>query len=729
MDARIRILHVDDEPEVAELVTEFLEREDDRFAVETVPNAAAGLERLADGEYDCVVSDYDMPGLDGIEFLEAVRETHSNLPFILYTGKGSEEVASGAVSAGATDYLQKESGTEQYELLANRIDNAVSARRSADEAIRSRRRLEQILKTVPACVVRLDRDGRFVFANERAEEVLGLDSSSLNDRTYDDPAWQITDLDGAPVPDEELPFRQVRETGEPLYGYRHAIEWPDDTRRILEVNGAPLFDHDGDVESVVFSLSDVTEQRARERRLERCQTIVEATDDAAFVVDDDWTVAFANEASLSNVEVTAEAVYGRSITRLIERYAVETEASDRFERALRRAFEAERSETFSERLEFHVEADGETRASEYRFAPVVEDGTATAVAVTSRDVTERVERERQARRYRRMVDAAREAVCIYDSEGRFEVANDYLAAFYDTTLDALEGTESSLIQRIREEAEAGDPYRELLDGDREVLRGEVAGEFPGHGYAVLDYRLTRLVVDGEVDGVVGVARDVTERTARERELERQNERLEEFASVVSHDLRNPLTVAEGRLEMAREDCDSDHLAPVVDAHERMRTLIDDLLTLARQGEAVDETATVDLAGLAETCWTTVAADGATLLTDVGESGTIRADRDRLRQLLENLLRNAVEHGGEDVTVTVGTLADEAGFYVADDGPGIPPGERDRVLESGYSTASGGTGFGLSIVQQVARAHGWTVSVTEGRAGGARLEFTGVDTAR
>ncbi|ERG99090.1 MAG: response regulator containing CheY-like receiver, AAA-type ATPase, and DNA-binding domain protein [Haloquadratum sp. J07HQX50] len=121
----IRVLHVDDQLDFAEMATTFLEQENDRFDTETVSSASDGLACLADSSFDCVISDYDMPGQDGVGFLKTVRDNYPELPFILFTGKGSEKVASEAISAGVTDYLQKSSGTEQYELLAHRITNAV----------------------------------------------------------------------------------------------------------------------------------------------------------------------------------------------------------------------------------------------------------------------------------------------------------------------------------------------------------------------------------------------------------------------------------------------------------------------------------------------------------------------------------------------------------------------------------------------------------------------------
>ncbi|MFB6130406.1 MAG: sensor histidine kinase [Salinigranum sp.] len=230
--------------------------------------------------------------------------------------------------------------------------------------------------------------------------------------------------------------------------------------------------------------------------------------------------------------------------------------------------------------------------------------------------------------------------------------------------------------------------------------------------------------DGRVVSLVAEGRDVTERRASQRRLERQNRRLDEFASVVSHDLRNPLNVAEGRLSLAREECESEHLDAVGRAHERMRLLIEDLLTVAREGETAIEVEPLELADAVDACWRNVATAGATLVAETDR--TIQADPGLLYRLLENLMRNAVEHGGEAVTVTV--LDCEGGFAVEDDGPGIPGDERDRVFEMGYSTTAGGTGFGLSIVEQVVDTHGWEVGVGESPAGGARFEITGVEFA-
>ena len=226
-------------------------------------------------------------------------------------------------------------------------------------------------------------------------------------------------------------------------------------------------------------------------------------------------------------------------------------------------------------------------------------------------------------------------------------------------------------------------------------------------------------------GTLVVLHDITLQAHRQAELERQNERLEEFTSVVSHDLRNPLAVAEGYAEMARETNDLSHLDRTLDALDRMDELVDDLLTLAREGRAVDAAESVALSAVVDRAWRNVDAPGATLVN--GADGTLRADETRLRELLENLFRNAVEHAGPDVTVRVGGT--DAGFYVEDDGPGISPADREAIFDYGYSSSPTGTGFGLTIVRTIAEAHGWTVAASEGSDGGARFEVRGVASPR
>ncbi|GAB7010206.1 PAS domain S-box protein [Halorubrum trueperi] len=1215
----IRVLHVDDEPSLSDVVGSFLEREDDRISVQTATNADEGLEILSTDSFDCIVSDYDMPGQNGIEFLKTVRETYPDLPFILYTGKGSEEVASEAISAGVTDYLQKESGTEQYAILANRITNAVAQTRAVQEVSQTRAYFGTILEHASDYVMVVDENARVDYISPAVERVLGYTPDELEGgNTFDrvkpedrsiaseafadalehpdqehsvefrvrhaDGSWRwlevrgrnrlsdpviegivvsvhdvterkarqqelrkkerryqavfndpnilvgMLDTDGTVLDINETAMEYVESdvediTGEPFWKtpwftsdetvQQEVRGWIDkaaageyvefeldlsesvDERLVVSGVFRPVRNDDGEVVSLLISDRDITEQKEheqkrqqiidrmndavievdpewriasvnertedytgvdeselldrdfwrvfpdargtrfedeyrramdtrepvsiegyytgleewfdinvypnrdggvsfyfrqiteykeRERRLELYEKIVETMDDVAFVVNDEWTVEFANESILGYVDGPLDALEGHPVMRLAEEYLVEADAPALFERALERTFERERPSGSPERLELTLDADGEEVTFEYQFSPFVADGETSAVVVTMRDIAER---KRQEERFQAFIEHSTDIISVLDPDGTYRyqspsseriigyeseellgetafeyvhpddrddvmetfseavvdpemtptieyrfkhedgswrwfesIGNNQLAnpaidgfvvnsrdvterkrrmreietlkerlefaieganlgvwdwdmtsdevAFNDQWAEMLGYTFEELESHVRtwetrvhpddrdevndaldahidqqteyydtehrmrtadgewkwirdlgkivERDEDGEPIRavgihldideskqyqrelerkteeleelttrleaqyqtlfeeapvmavvtrsedgrpiiedcnnqfaETLGFETEALIGTELAErytpdsrealIEGSGYErSLKGEFTReprelVAADGEivetvlravprkdaaseVVGTMAMYIDITER----EEVKRANERLEEFASIVSHDLRNPLNVASGRLELAREDCESQHLEDIERAHVRMETLIDDLLTLAREGAGTADTKAVDFAAVVAECWEIVDTNEASLILECDR--TIVADEPRLKQLFENLIRNAVEHGGSTVTVTVGELED--GFYFEDDGPGIPEGEAETVFEVGYSTNAEGTGFGLSIVKQIVKAHDWEIRVISGSEGGARFEITGVE---
>ena len=585
----IQVLHVDDEPEFADLTATYLERENDRLAVETTTSSADGLDQLSDG-IDCVVADYDMPGLNGIEFLESVREEYPDLPFILFTGKGSEEIASDAISAGVTDYLQKESGPDQYAVLANRVTNAV-AQSWAEHQLQEERQRFQILferLTQPTVEVEYQEDEPIVQqVNPAFEDVFGYDASELVGSSLDD--YILSEGQEG----EASQINQRVQAGGGLDSLEVTRRTADGNREFLLQNA--VYD-DGSGGFAIYT--DITDRKEREQQLERQNGRLTAI----FENFPEPTLAYTYENGEPQIRQVNEAF----------------------------------TETFGYEAEEAVGAEVDSL--------LVPPGRQTEAA------------------------------------------------------------------RIDDRVRTGDSVDEILQ--RQTKEG------------IREFRFRNILLpDDEVFDGYGIYADVTDRKERIRELERQNERLEEFASIVSHDLRNPLNVAMARLELARDTCDSPHLVDIADAHDRMEWLIDDLLTLARQGETVREMNEVSLGTLVEDCWAGVETAGTTL--DVETDATIRADRGRLQQAIENLVRNAVEHGGSDVTVRVGALADRAGFYVADDGQGIPEDTDDSVFESGYSTADDGTGLGLAIVREIVEAHGWEIGVSDSESGGARFEITGV----
>ncbi|RQG96438.1 ATP-binding protein [Natrarchaeobius chitinivorans] len=264
-----------------------------------------------------------------------------------------------------------------------------------------------------------------------------------------------------------------------------------------------------------------------------------------------------------------------------------------------------------------------------------------------------------------------------------------------------------------------------------IIRSEIILPLGSHGVLTIGSRERNAFDDVDVSTaklLASASSAVLDRTQREeqlrakrRELETRNEHLNEFAAVVSHDLRNPLTVAQGHLELHREECESSSLDEIELAHQRMANLIDDLLELARAGQTIKQTRQVDLTAVASMAWEMV--DSTAVRLEIpDEDVALEADEDRLRQLFENLFRNAIDHGGSTTTVRVGGLDGRRGFYVADDGRGVPPEDQERIFEHGYTTDEDGTGLGLVTVRRIVDAHGWSVSVAESDCGGARFEI-------
>jgi signal transduction histidine kinase len=217
------------------------------------------------------------------------------------------------------------------------------------------------------------------------------------------------------------------------------------------------------------------------------------------------------------------------------------------------------------------------------------------------------------------------------------------------------------------------------------------------------------------------SRDVTDRVECERRLDRLADRCDTFAEVVSHDLRNPLNVAQSSIALASAEQDDPDLARAMRSLDRMDDIVEEALVLVREDGSPAEGVPVHLETVVSEAWAGVERGDATL--EVAADRRIRADPDRLMALLTHLLENAVVHGGEAVTVSVG-LTDE-GFFVADDGPGIAAADREAVFEPGYTTARTGTGLGLPIVRNAAAAHDWSLSLSESADGGVRVDVGGV----
>jgi PAS domain S-box-containing protein len=266
-DGRIRVLLLEDNPGDALLFRTMLSNAlETPFEIDHVNRLSDAVERLKAGKVDIALLDLSLPDSRGLETFYTARDQAPEIPIVVLSGSGSEETAIEAVQAGAQDYLVK--GEINDRTLVRSIRYAIERRRAKEALRRERDLIARLMDTSPISITMVNREGALVFANERAEEVLGLSQDKITARTYNAPDWRITDFDGEPIPNSDLPFQQVMTTKAPVYDVRHAIEWPDGQRRLLAINGSPVFDESGEIDRVIFAIEDVTEQvRAEEERV------------------------------------------------------------------------------------------------------------------------------------------------------------------------------------------------------------------------------------------------------------------------------------------------------------------------------------------------------------------------------------------------------------------------------------------------------------------------------
>ena len=703
----ITVLHVDDEPDFAEVAGVYMEREAERIDVVTARSASDGLDLLQNGiGVDCVVSDYDMPRMDGLEFLDVVREEYPNLPFILFTGKGDEEIASEAISRGVTDYLQKGTGTDQYAVLANRITNVVRRYRAEQEVQNG----YQAMETAREGISLLDEQGTFLYVNPAYAETYGYDRDDLIGEH-----WEILypEAHVEQVYDEILP--SVPEDG----------RWTGETVHETKAGERIVVDHAlayTDADAMICLIRDVTEQKEIERALEyerqRFELFVESVEEyAIFALDPEGYVTSWNEGAERIKGYSEDEILGEHFSTFYPEGNDDGYPDQLLAEAL-----AEGTTTVEGQ---RVRKDGsEFRANVTITAVTDEDGRhrgfLKVVEDTTEDYESRTNLESERDRLRTALNLLEDVFYILGPDGQIDSVTDRAIEVTGYSRDDLQSMapEDLFAPADRQQVRA-DIERAFAEGEAQT---EATVETRDGRQIPYEFRKRRVLdEDGDVVGLAGIGRDITERKRRERQLSQQLKQFEHFGSVLSHDLRTPLETARGRLQLFAETDDGEHLTATERALDRLDELIDDLAGVLREAELVSDPEPVSIERVAESVWAGLETGNGTLVVETSQ--WIEADETACKRLFENLLKNALDHGPADVTVTVGGLPD--GFFLEDDGPGIPEDERERIFEAGYTTGTDGSGFGLASVRQIAVAHGWAITVTDGRDGGARFEITRV----
>lgn len=779
----VRVLVVDPDDRTTDRLEGELDERTDDPQVMTERTREAALDRFRGEPIDCVVAEYDLPDGDGISLLESVREIDPGLPFVMYTDDDRPTVAAEAVRADATDYVLKDADTE----LASRVVSAVSDGSTASpdapgewsgtatDRIASLSEFTRDLRNGDGVEVVLER------MVETATDLLGCDRCMTARREGDRlvPVATSESLSAEVVRtfdvDEGIAGRTVSRQEsivvEDVTDHELAEPKSSDLRSALSV---PIGEHG------VFQAVSSRPSAFAETDLEFAELLASHAREAIERIETEQRL----RAERDRLAALFENLPQPAVRVKVQGDEIELDrANEPYERTFDLAAEDHTQEKFrSERVPDDEDpldpaalyARGEPTQTDVR--RITADGVRpfrlTAIPVDSGDekllyavYADIQEQKRIERTLKQLHEATREMFRAEDSEAIAEItaraAIDILGfpnsgvRLYDSDANVLEPT--AISEEAREVlgdrppfGPGDDPIWSSFDegklvriddaSERETVvdflsfRSNLIVPLGDHGVMLFgaeepdhfddsDEYLARIIASN-VQVALDRVRQTQQLKRRDERLKREVDRLEKFAAVLSHDLRNPLSIATGNLELARRVCDCSatepHFEEIETAHDRMTQLIEDLLSLARDGRTVDETEPVELETIAERAWRTVDTAAARLTVESDDT-TIEADPERLTTLLENLFRNAVEHGGESVTVTVERLPDDRGFAVADDGAGLQV-DPDEAFTYGVSTNEGGTGFGLAIVREIAEAHGWEVTAETGDAGGARFVF-------
>jgi len=511
----IRVLVVTGDADYAAQVESGLAA-DGTVHVTTVTSVDAALAHLSsDATVDCIVSDHDLPDTDGVAFLETVRAQTPDQPFVLFTSEGSERLASRAISAGVTEYLVKERHRDQWERLAQLVEDAVRYTRAHGDFMESQTRAAAVLNAAHDGIA-IVRDGRYEFVNDAYVELLG---AATADAVVGEPVTATIDGDDHPL--SAAWFEAIRTGDRTLDHSETRLAGLDGSDTPVELTATSI--EWAEEPAVVLVVRDRSERKARKQELALKERVLDDAPVGITIADAsraDNPLIYANDRFQHLTGYTEDDVLGRNL-RFLQGEGTDSAAVA----ALRAGIDAD--EPVTEEL-VNYRKDGTEFWNRVTVAPIGNGETVDQYVGFQEDITERRNSEQSLRRFRRAVEAAGNVILITDTDGHIEYVN---PAFESVTGYSSEEAIGET-PRIFSSGEMSDEYYETLW--ETVLAGEVwEGELVNQRKSGDRYHARETIApienDGEVTAFVAIQTDVTEQKARESQL-RQYERAIEGAN-------------------------------------------------------------------------------------------------------------------------------------------------------------------------------------------------------
>jgi PAS domain S-box-containing protein len=735
----IRVLHVDDDPSILEISKSILELEGN-FEVEDAQSVDEALKKLSIEHYDVVVSDYEIPQKDGLQFLTELREAKNEIPFILFALKGKEETAKKALNLGANGYINKQGNPETvYGELEHVIQQKVEHKKAELIVFEAAAYAQNIMATMRESLLVLDENLKVISANDSFYKTFEVTSKETEGNCIFDLGNSQWDI---PILHELIDKINSDQSFFSDFEVEHVF--PKIGRKIMLLNARQMLQRVKGANLILVTFEDITERKKAEElavaRLNRYQSFIDVTGELG------WTTNAAGEV-LEDIPSfrdftgqTYDEVKGWGWLK-----AVHPEDAP----SAKLAWQTAVANKTNYEVEYRLRRfDGVYRNFMTRSAPIFNDGKIFEWVGTCIDITERKKVEETLLKSEHLLSESErigkvggwkinidtnkltwtnETYRIHEVDQNFTPTVQKGISFYTP--------ESRIIieQAVEQAIAHGKPFN--LELQIATAKGNI--------------RSIRAIGEPNLPNreVQGFFQDITERKKAEEalrsvaeNLKRSNLELEQFAYVASHDLQEPLRMVTSYTQLLEQrykgklDADADEFIKyAVDGANRMRSLIDDLLSYSRVNRRgnpfrpTESELALDVA--IKNLQMSIEENGVVVTHD--QLPEVMADEGQLVQLLQNLIGNAIKFHAKEppcVHVSAKNLQEkEYLFSVQDNGIGIDPQYFDRLFKIFQRLHTKeeypGTGIGLALCKRIVERHGGSIWLESQPGKGTTIYFT------
>ncbi|MFH2112810.1 MAG: PAS domain S-box protein [Candidatus Bathyarchaeota archaeon] len=749
-DETIDVLHVDNEEDQLVFTKLFLEQIDANIRVTPVCSPDEAIEKVKGGGFDCLVVDYRMPTLDGVQLAERIR-AFSDIHIIIYTGQGSEEVAGAAFAAGVNDYIRKEVEPSHYKVLAKRIRSGVENQRNRRKYSDKEKELAWMADNSSDAIFRIELDKGITRSNPAFRALYGSQVNGV---------IPFEDFIPSRISQEEYErFEQVTEEAI-LRGSRdikltHQWKTADGDTLWFETLLSTIM-NDGQLVGFEAVARDITErvrieEELRENR-ERLSMFLESATDLIVLLDKDLRILEVNDKALLFLGKARKQVVGKNITKV----EPTLKGSDLYRKFIE-VMETGEPYTYNDLIPHITDSDGHLTLRLFKV------GEGLGIIATDISESKRYQRELQEteRNLQILVDNIPDVFYIADGDGGTVFASPNIQKMTGYTAEEitkpdpmfwfnlvyhedLQRVKDAIRAYIEEDIQYDVEYRVHRSDDSLIwVRDRATQRYDHEGTVYFDGKLSDITeqkimergLKGYTEHLERMVEDLKvysqqlEETVKERnrllvDAER-NIAVSQVASMVGHDLRGPLQTINNAVYLIQRNPDNSRelLDTIKGSVQYAVKILEDLRIATRDApldvEPVDFNELVTL-----TVNEATAPGNATINVELGDDlDTVYVDPVKIRRVLDNLIRNACEALQEPGAVTVRARRDgwDLVVEVADTGVGIPEDFLPNLFQTFKTTKRRGLGLGLAYSKKSVEAHGGTIEV-ESRAG-AGTTFT------